>query len=122
MTDPATTTRLRQAFGWGRAVVGAILSVDPGRAGAAWYGHQPTRTTQMALRSMGARDLAIGVGTALATGDSARSWLLAGAIADAADAATVVIGRGVVKRANMIAFGSGALAFAVLGAWLSRRP
>ena len=122
MTDAATTTRLRRAFGWGRAAVGAMLSLAPRTAGRAWYGHEPSRSTQMALRGLGARDLAIGVGTALSTGDAARPWLVGGVIADLADVASVVIGAKDVKRANLIACGGGAFVFAVFGAWLARRP
>jgi hypothetical protein len=76
----------------------------------------------MALRGLGARDLVIGAGTALATGDAARPWLVGGVIADLADVASVVIGAKEVKRANLMAAGSGAFAFAVFGAWLARRP
>ena len=72
----------------GRVAVGTGLTLAPRRAGAAWLGRDARRpATQVATRALGARDLAIGLGTAYAAGQGygARPWLLAGILADAAD-------------------------------------
>ncbi len=50
MIDATTTTRMRRVFGWGRMAVGALLSLAPRLAGTLWYGHEPSRAAQMALR------------------------------------------------------------------------
>jgi hypothetical protein len=87
----------------GRAVVGGALLAAPARAGAAWVGPEATLpSTGVMTRAMGARDLGLALGTLAAlrsgrssgAGGGARTWLLAGVLADAADlAATLAAGR-----------------------------
>lgn len=89
--NPQTTAR---QLAIGRIVIGGALAVLPGRAGGGWLGElaqQPV--TALAVRSLGARDMAIGAGLmrALDTGATARPWLLASAASDAADAIGTVI-------------------------------
>lgn len=86
------------ALNVGRAVVGGALLAAPARAGAAWVGPEAQLdSTQVMTRAMGARDLGLGLGTLVALrgeGGAARTWLLAGVLADAADlAATLAAGR-----------------------------
>jgi hypothetical protein len=86
----------------GRAVVGGALLAAPARAGAAWVGPEAALpSTGVMTRAMGARDLGLALGTLAALrsgsrggGGRARTWLLAGVLADAADlAATLAAGR-----------------------------
>ena len=88
--DARTLARLHAL---GRVAVGAGLTLAPKQAGAAWFGRDSRRpATQVATRALGARDLAIGLGTAYAAGQGygARPWLLAGILADATDLAATL--------------------------------
>jgi hypothetical protein len=76
-------------LGLGRVVFGAAALVAPRSVTRIWTGEQEGSTTlPMAVRGMGARDLAIGMGTlvALENDGPVTRWLEAGAVADAADA------------------------------------
>jgi hypothetical protein len=80
---------LVRLLGFGRALLGAAALVAPGAVTRWWTGEQEGSTTlPMAVRGMGARDLAIGMGTlmALENDGPVSRWLEAGAVADAADA------------------------------------
>ena len=80
---------LAQALGLVRIVVGAALFLAPRRVARGWTGeHSHETTSALALRGMGARDLALGVGilAALERGAPVRGWLEAGVLSDAADA------------------------------------
>jgi hypothetical protein len=71
-----------------RTVIGASLVVAPGLVGRVWLGDVARdRRTRMALRSLGARDLALGVGTlhALDQGAPVRTWAQMAALGDAGD-------------------------------------
>jgi hypothetical protein len=71
-----------------RIAVGAGLLLSPGAFGSGWMGPAARRpATKLAIRSLGVRDLAIGVGTfqALAEGESVRPWVMAGAASDVVD-------------------------------------
>jgi hypothetical protein len=89
--DPQATGR---QLGIGRIVIGAALTFAPQRTGRAWLGDIARRPgAAVAVRSLGARDLAIGAGLvrALDTGADSKPWLLASAAADAADAIGTVL-------------------------------
>lgn len=80
---------LARLLGLLRVVFGCALFLAPNRSARGWTGesaHEVTPT--LALRGMGARDIALGTGllVALEHGGPARGWLEAGAMADAADA------------------------------------
>ncbi|MGH2788348.1 MAG: hypothetical protein ACRDJV_10620 [Actinomycetota bacterium] len=80
---------LARLLGLGRALFGAATLVAPRTATRVWTGEgEGSPTLPMAVRGMGARDMAIGVGTlvALENGGPVARWLEAGAVADAADA------------------------------------
>jgi hypothetical protein len=104
----------------GRVVVGAALTLAPGRAGASWLGRDARRPgTRVATRAFGARDLALGLGTAYTAGQGygARPWLLAGVLCDAADLAATLRARddlppAAVAGVTVIASGS-----ILLGVW-----
>ena len=81
----------------GRVLVGAGLTLAPGaRRGRPGSGRDSRRpATQVAIRALGARDLAIGLGTAYTAGQGygARPWVLAGILADATDLAATLRAR-----------------------------
>jgi len=91
--DARTLIRLHAL---GRVALGAGLTVAPELAGGTWLGRAARRpATQVAIRALGARDLAIGLGTAYAAGQGygARPWLWAGILADATDLAATLRAR-----------------------------
>ena len=81
----------------GRAALGAVVLVAPGWVGSTWIGpvaHDPR--VRVLVRALGARDLALGLGTARAIvdGDPA-PWLLASGAADAVDFGATLAARDV---------------------------
>ena len=104
----------------GRVVVGGALTVAPGRAGAGWFGPDARRPgTRVATRALGARDVAIGLGTAYTAGqdDGARPWLLAGVLADATDLAATLRARDDLSTAAVVGVGVIAGGSVLLGLW-----
>jgi hypothetical protein len=78
----------------GRVVIGAGLTALPGTVGSTWIGpvaHQPG--AKVAIRALGVRDAAMGLGThrALVEGDPVGPWLQAGVVSDAVDAAATLV-------------------------------
>ena len=73
--------------------VGVAMLVLPRRMARNWLGDGEWQGTPVAMRAIGARDIAISVGTmtALENGGDTGAWLRAGATADAADAAALVL-------------------------------
>jgi hypothetical protein len=72
----------------GRIAVGAAFVLFPGLAGRMWIGGDAARRPVKVLaRAFGARDLAIGLGVAIALdrGAPVRGWIEAGALSDALD-------------------------------------
>ena len=105
----------------GRVVVGAGLTLAPRVAGGGWMGRDSARpATQVAIRALGARDLAIGLGTAYTAGQGygARPWLLAGVLADAADLAATLRARDHLPAPAAAAVGLVAGGSTLLGLWL----
>ena len=102
LSRQATPTRLSL----GRCVAGSVMALRPSLVPTS-LGVDPVSAgrTAWAVQMLGARDLALGVGTlvALRRGDTrgARVWLLAGLFSDAVDAVAVsaAIGRGTVRPA-----------------------
>ena len=115
--------KLAREHALGRIVVGAGLTLAPRLAGDAWFGSDSRRpATQVAIRALGARDLAIGVGTAYAAGQGygARPWLLAGILADATDLAATLKARDDLRPLAVAVVGAVAGGSALLGLWFSR--
>jgi hypothetical protein len=87
----------------GRIVVGATLILAPGAAARLVGPSAREPGVKVLTRALGVRDLAIGAGTlkALADGEPARDWALAGAAGDLMDgvAALVAIRHLGVRRA-----------------------
>lgn len=74
----------------GRLAIGAALTAKPAsEAGAGWVGTDEAQrpVTKLLFRSVGARDMALGLGTlaALRDGGKLRPWLLGATLADVAD-------------------------------------
>lgn len=80
---------LARMLSLGRIVIGFGAMLAPRRFGRAWTGDTTEETASaMAVRGVGARDVALGIGTLMALeGDGpVRGWLEAQAFADASDA------------------------------------
>lgn len=121
MTTPAKLTTLLAA---GRIAAGAALIASPDRLAARWLGDDVARPApQLAIRALGARDIALGAGTLATLGDGAqlRRWIAASAACDFADAmsalATPSAGLPANARWATVAIGGGA---ALAGALVHR--
>lgn len=80
---------LARGLGWIRVIAGVVLFLFPGLATKTWTGDNPDDApTNLAVRGMGVRDVAIGAGllSAMERGAPVRGWLEAGAMVDAGDA------------------------------------
>jgi hypothetical protein len=105
----------------GRVALGAGLTVAPELAGGTWLGRAARRpATQVAIRALGARDLAIGLGTAYAAGQGygARPWLWAGILADATDLAATLRARDDLSPLAVVGVGLMAGGSVLLELWL----
>jgi len=106
----------------GRQLVGAAFVVAPGLAGSAWIaGDARRRPVKVLARAFGARDLAIGLGIAIALdrGTPVRGWLEGAALSDGIDtAASLLAGDSIPPaiRWPCVALGAGSAAMA---AWLA---
>jgi hypothetical protein len=77
----------------GRITVGALMVLAPRRAARLWTGEdEGSAISALAVRGLGARDLAIGMGTLIALEDDGdvSGWLRAGIVSDAGDALGVL--------------------------------
>lgn len=86
--------QLARTLAAGRIVVGTALVLLPGTVAGAWIGPvSRDKGAKVIVRAAGVRDLTIGAGTmqALANGDPARSWVLAGAVSDLVDGVATVL-------------------------------
>lgn len=116
--DPRTLAR---TLAGSRIAIGLALFVAPAVSARTWLGDGVDDPgTRMAIRGLGARDVALGVGTlaALEADAPVHRWLEAGAAADLGDAAAAVLARrdrppGVVAATLAVAGGA-----AALGIWL----
>jgi hypothetical protein len=124
LVDEWTDVDAARLLGWLRIVTGAVLFFLPGFAARAWTGEQTTdATTDLAMKGMGARDIALGVGlvTALEKGAPVRGWLEGSALADAGDAVgTLVSWRDLPRGRGLLWFAAEAGA-AVFGWQLAQR-
>jgi hypothetical protein len=101
----------------GRLAIGALLVAKPqGPVGAGWIGEEAERpTTALLFRSVGARDMALALGTLAAqrNGSPLKPWLLGATLADTVDlVATFAAGRAVPKagKAAIALLAGGAIA------------
>lgn len=133
--EPADAARdvrgiISRLLAGGRVAIGLALFLAPARTARGWMGDVvDTPGASLAIRGLGARDVAIGVGqlAALAREDpSLDGWLEAGAVADAADAAAAVLARRHMSPAALagtvvVAGGAAATALWLRGAMQSPR-
>jgi len=101
----------------GRVAIGAALVASPrSKIGTGWVGGDAERpSVSLLMRAVGARDVALGLGTlaALRQGGALRPWLIGASLADATDlVATLGAGKAVPAqgRAGIALLASGALA------------
>ncbi|HEX3980988.1 MAG TPA: hypothetical protein VHW93_07180 [Acidimicrobiales bacterium] len=88
--DPDQARRLARLVAWGRVGIGVTAIAAPTLMARPWIGAPAEDTASRLLaRTMGARDLALGLGAVRAlarTDQEARSWVALGGMADAIDA------------------------------------
>lgn len=117
-------TLLAKLLAGGRVAIGLALFVAPRQAARRWIGDDVDRTgTRMAVRGLGARDVALGAGLLAALEDGATTdrWLEAGAVADLADAAAVLLARDERRAGAVLATVAVAGGAAALGIWLRQQ-
>jgi hypothetical protein len=103
---------------YARIAFGAGLMLAPRAMASGWSGGDAVRGGGRVLAvALGARDLALGLGTlrALKAGGPARDWLLAGALADGAD----LLGSLALRRSLPATGSVGVAALAANGAAIS---
>jgi hypothetical protein len=120
--------RVAHAMAAVRLGIGFIGVLAPGQL--AWRlfmrGRRPDERTALALRAAAVRDLALGLGTALACGrgpEPLRGWLLASAVADCCDALIMARSKSAsaaVRTATALVSGLSAGAHIVLARRLTR--
>jgi len=118
---PIDALELARSHAFGRTVFGAGLLLAPGLVGALWVGAPADRPGgQVLAMAMGARDLALGLGTyaALRGRGAARPWIRAGIVADAADLVATVRHRDDLPGASVPLVAAMAASSVALGAWL----
>jgi len=120
----ASLPKLTVAFAAGRTAFGIALLAAPSRVGESWLGPVAgERPVHIALRGLGARDIALAAGAARAAsrGEGLRPWLIGTAAGDLADlGATLAAGDSIPSRARwgtLALAGGSALAGAALAAW-----
>jgi peptide-methionine (R)-S-oxide reductase len=117
-------TTLAVWFARGRIGLGLAAIAVPGHAARAISGRpEGAGVEPLFARMLGARDLALGLGTAVALGRGApvRGWLEVSALVDAADCASALLARKHMRPqawAGTVVLASGSAALAVL---LARR-
>jgi hypothetical protein len=96
---PSTRTQIL-GLALGRLAIGAALVAAPrSQVGSGWVGEDAQRpTVSVMMRGLGARDMALALGTlgALRNGGALKPWLLGASLADATDlVATVSAGKAI---------------------------
>lgn len=106
-----------------RIAVGLGLVVLPGLTGRTWIGPDASRTpVKVALRALGVRDLALGLGVSIALdrGAPVRGWLEACALSDTVDLLATVAGGDSIPQSARAGVSVIAAGSAVLCGMLSR--
>lgn len=91
------TRALATAFAAGRGLFGIGLYAAPERVASGWLGDDAKRTpAQIAIRALGARDVALAAGTVAAatSGRGLTGWVAAGLGSDAADVVATLLADG----------------------------
>lgn len=114
---------IARGLGLGRIAIGAAIVVAPTRFMRGWVGEVASLPGAQTISiSLGARDLAVGVGALLAfeRGGNARAWFAAAAVCDAADAFATISRREALPPAGAIGVTALATGAAVAGLWLAK--
>ena len=113
-----STRKLAVAFAATRGLYGAALVAAPGRIGTSWLGGDAARpAVQVAIRGLGARDVALSAGTidAAVRGRALLPWLLGSVACDLTDLGATLLARAAVPeraRRGTIALAGGSAAAA----------
>lgn len=93
--DILVARRLAQLVAWGRVGIGITALAAPTAMARPWIGEAASGSANRLLaRTMGGRDLALGIGAVRALADSdgaARPWVALGGVADSVDALATVV-------------------------------
>jgi hypothetical protein len=107
----------------GRIAVGVAMLAAPALAARGWIGDDAGRgTTKVITRGFGGRDLALGLGVAIALdrGAPVRGWLEASALADVGDFVATVLARDSIPAGGRLGIAALAAGSAVTALALSR--
>jgi hypothetical protein len=107
----------------GRVGAGIGLAFTPGLVTRPWIGAVADTTGAKVLSAgFGARDVAIGAGTAnaLRSGEDVRAWVLAGVLTDTADLVATLAGRRGLPMTGVVATSALAASGVVLGLYALR--
>jgi hypothetical protein len=100
--DAQLTRNLARLIAWGRVGVGCTALVAPSRVSRPWVGPAGAKVeSRLLARTIGGRDLALGIGTlrALSSTDrEARPWVALAGVADAVDALATLSSFGELPR------------------------
>lgn len=110
-----TDATLLRWFGLSRVAFGLWLTLAPQKPGELWFGGTtlPVSSSSL-LRSVGARDIGLGLGVATSPEHDLR-WLQAGIIADIGDVAATALARNRLPTKNFLTGFLGALAYTAVG-------
>jgi hypothetical protein len=94
--DDTFSRPLAQLVAWGRIGIGVSAIAAPTLMARPWIGSENARSSgsRLLARTMGGRDLALGIGALRAlgvSGQEARPWMALGGMADAVDALATVL-------------------------------
>lgn len=116
--------KVAYALGLSRVVIGSAAVLAPGRAMNFWLGvdHEPKSVKAMGI-AIGARDLALGIGSlvALSRDSGSAVWLQVGVLADTADALATVRAFSADLRNPRVAVATSGVCGAAVGAWLAQQ-
>jgi hypothetical protein len=113
-----------QVLAWARIALGVVAFAAPTLPSRPWVGTDAGRaSTRTLARALGARDVALGLGTLLAQRHRSpvRGWLEASALADAGDVAATLAGWGSRPRLGRVVVLAAAAGGAVACSALARR-
>jgi hypothetical protein len=116
--------QIARGLAFGRIAIGSGLLLAPKRTGRVWLGpvaDQPATAT--VVRSLGARDLGLGVGLAQAldTDNRPELWVLAAVAADASDVVGTILAWRDLPRMGRLLTATMAAAATVQGLTVARR-
>ncbi|GAA1259954.1 hypothetical protein GCM10009609_23620 [Pseudonocardia aurantiaca] len=94
--------QLAEAIAWVRIAIGVTALVAPTVPLRPWVGRDVAWQAKLLARSLGARDLALGIGLVLALRHDApvRGWVEGGGVADAGDALATLLSFGKLPKGS----------------------